>query len=74
MSKVKTGDQVFKVGEALANFLNNNQDLFLDIQSQKLNSLSDKDITNILLFHALSKIVKDDIQTKMLFNNLFYEK
>lgn len=73
MSKVKTGDQVFKVGEALANFLNNNQDLFLDIQSQKLNSF-DKDITNILLFHALSKIGKDDIQTKMLLNNLFSEK
>ena len=74
VSKVKIRDQVyFKVEEALANFLNKNQDLFLDIQSQKLNSLSDKDITNILLFHTLSKIGKDDIQTKMVLNNLFSE-
>lgn len=70
MSKVKTVDQVFKVGEALANFLNNNQGLFLDIQSQKLNSLSDKDKTNILLFHTLSKMT---FKLKC-FSNLFSEK
>ena len=53
-----------------ANFLNNNQGLFLDIQSQKLNSLSDKDITNILLFHTLSKTT---FKLKC-FSNLFSEK
>ena len=56
VSKFKTGDQVyFKVEEALANFLNNNQDLFLDIQSQKLNSLSDKDITKYTLISYIIK-------------------